>query len=56
MMVVYGYVTTSNQNYVLVNNPWPPTSGELQLITYEVFVSLANDHVHWVDYYDITRK
>lgn len=56
MMVTYGYATTGNQNYVRVNNPWPPGSGAVQLITYEHFVSQVNDHEHWVDYYDITKK
>ena len=56
MMVAYGYVTANNERYVLVNNPWPPNAGALQMITYDFFVASAGDHEHWVDYYDITKK
>ena len=57
MMVVTGYVTIARANYVSINNPWPPTGGTQEIITYEAYVGgSAYDHTHWNDYYNITYK
>ena len=40
--------------YVWVNNPWPPGVGAQSWIPYSTYVQ-ASDHVHWQDYYAITR-
>lgn len=56
LMVAYGYSTVAGVNYVAVNNPWPPNVGTDQVIPYDKFVSLAGDHVHWIDHYDITKN
>jgi hypothetical protein len=36
------------------NNPWPPTVGSHEWISYSNYVSGA-DHTHWNDYYNIRR-
>jgi len=36
-----------------MDNPWPPNTGDLSWITYDEYVS-GDDHVHWIDYYEIT--
>lgn len=55
MMVVFGYGTVAGNNYVLVNNPWPPTGGVQEIYTYDKYVGGAGwDHSHWNDYYNIT--
>lgn len=55
MMVVIGYMRILNTNYVLVNNPWPPTpqSGAQTWMTYDRYVAQAGDHTHWDDFYQI---
>jgi Papain-like cysteine protease AvrRpt2 len=57
MMVAVGYKTQNGVDYVEVNDPWPPnvgTSGNASIKTYSDYVSLAGDHTHWDDYYDVT--
>jgi Papain-like cysteine protease AvrRpt2 len=54
MMVATGYTTNAaGENFVFVNNPWPPEVGNTQTLTYDTFVELPGDHTHWDDYYDI---
>jgi hypothetical protein len=55
MMVAIGYTTIGGVNMVAVNNPWPPTGGVFEWITYDRFVS-DWDHEHWIDYYNITKR
>ena len=51
MMVARGY--TRNVQMVQVNDPWPPNTGDIYFITYAYYVSAANHHSHWTDYYSI---
>lgn len=53
MMVACGYSNNIVSQMVYVNNPWPPTTGATQWITYADYVAQANDHVHWQDYFNI---
>ncbi|MBV8977720.1 MAG: C39 family peptidase [Alphaproteobacteria bacterium] len=58
MMVIVGYVTIGNLQYVVVNDPEPytdlnePDGGTRTTMSYETYVS-GWDHTHWNDYYDI---
>lgn len=55
MMVAIGYFTLNGASYVSVNNPWPPTGGAQEIITYDNYVGgSVYDHTHWNDYYNIT--
>ena len=59
MMVVRGYLTINNVQYVDVNDPEPYTNlntisgGTETIMTYARYVS-DTDHTHWNDYYNIT--
>lgn len=52
MMVASGYVLIPPAGrYVVIDDPWPPHSGDSELITYERYVD--GTYQHWRDYYDI---
>lgn len=51
MMVAIGYVELGEEQWVLINNPWPPGNGDTALITYDYYVS--GPYQHWRDYYEI---
>lgn len=53
MMVAAGVDTTAN--FVLVDDPWPPNTGDRRWISYAAYVSQAGVYSHWVDYYNIAR-
>ena len=59
MMVVKGYLTVGNTQYVDVDDPEPFTNlqtltgGTETIMTYTRYVS-DTDHTHWDDYYGIT--
>jgi hypothetical protein len=54
MMVAIGYRTLeSTGNWVLVNNPWPPTGGNQSWMLYDRYVATPGDHTHWDDFYQI---
>jgi len=58
MMLAVGY---AEPHWVFVNNPWPPhgdaelPEGDFQIMTYQEYVS-GDNHDHWRDYYNITKK
>src|SRR5580704_153616 len=54
MMVLKACSQSGAQNYVTINNPWPPNVGEVQILTYAAYVS-GPGYTHWDDYYDVTR-
>jgi hypothetical protein len=54
MMVVRGYMTLFDYQYVLVNNPLPVNQGEFEVITYERYVDGPNTgDSHWDDFHRI---
>ncbi len=55
MMVLTGYAVINGQNWVFINDPWPPNQGGQYSITYDDFVA-GSDHTHWNDYYDIRKN
>lgn len=63
LMVAAGYAS-SVQKWVLNDNPWPPPNwdssnpagGDQSWITYDYFVASPGSHVHWRDYYNITKN
>jgi hypothetical protein len=52
-MVARGYSSTGPQQLVYINDPWVPNVGNTRWIAYADYVAKANDHVHWLDYYNI---
>ena len=54
MMVAIGYRTLEGAgNWVLVNNPWPPTAGNQSWMLYDRYVETPGDHTHWDDFHQI---
>jgi hypothetical protein len=62
MMVATGYYNLLNQNFVEINNPWPPASsggsgGAKESYTYAAWVGGPGyDHVFWHDWYNVADK
>jgi hypothetical protein len=55
IMVAVGYCYYSDtEKYILINDPWPPATGNSMWITYDEFVAAA-DHVHQQDYYNTVK-
>ena len=46
-----GILVYSSAHRNRIDNPWPPHSGDAELITYDRYVS--GPYQHWRDYYDI---
>ena len=55
MMVATGYKVSNGENYVTVNNPWPPLLGDTMIIPYSEYVS-GSDHTHSTDFYQIEKR
>jgi hypothetical protein len=55
MMVVTGYATVNSENFVSVNNPWPPNIGDQYSQTYDDYVQ-GSGYTHWNDYYDVIKQ
>lgn len=56
MMVVYGYATINNVNYVSVYDPLPVGTGTDTVYTYDYYNTSAGHHTHWDDFYNVTRE
>ena len=52
-MMVAGGVDTDT-NFVFVDDPWPPDTGDQRWISYTNYVSQPGVYTHWIDYYNIT--
>jgi hypothetical protein len=50
IMVAKGINDDNGEQWVLINDPWPPNGGTSRLITYADYVSVANEYTHWRDY------
>jgi hypothetical protein len=54
MLVATGWFTLAGQDYVDVNNPWPPTTGAKESYTYAAWVGGPGyDHITWDNWYNI---
>jgi hypothetical protein len=56
IMVAKGINDDNGQQFVLVNDPWPPAQGESRWITYAAYVSAAGQYSHWQDYSGISSR
>lgn len=56
VVVIKGYVTLNNTNYVVINDPWSPCMGQERMITYEEYVDPTGLKTHWNTWYDISKK
>ncbi len=55
MLVAVGYQIDGAQQYVIVNDPWPPNVGAQYTLPYSAYVAPDPSFQHWVDYYEITK-
>lgn len=56
VLVVKGYFTLNGTNYLVLNDPWSPCSGEERMITYEQYADPAGSATHWNTWYNIAKK
>lgn len=56
VLVVKGYVTVGATNYLVLNDPWAPCSGQERLITYDEYADPAGTATHWTTFYNIAKK
>lgn len=56
MMVVYGYATINNVNYVSVYDPLPVGVGTDTIYTYDYYNTSPGHHTHWDDFYNVTKE
>jgi hypothetical protein len=57
MMVARGLrIAVDGTEYVEINDPWSPCSGDHRFITYTFYDQFSGDHTHWDDYYNIRRR
>lgn len=57
MMVARGLRQLADgTQWVQINDPWGPCQGDVRYISYAVYNELTNNHTHWDDFYDITRR
>lgn len=56
VLVVKGYLTLNGTNYLVLNDPWSPCSGEERIITYDEYADPAGTATHWNTWYNIAKK
>lgn len=56
VLVIKGYVTLAGTNYLVLNDPWAPCSGQERLITYDEYADPAGTGTHWNTWYGLNKK
>lgn len=56
VVIVKGYLTLSGTNYVVLNDPWAPCTGQERIITYAEYTDPAGTSTHWRTWYNIAKK
>jgi Peptidase_C39 like family len=56
VLIIKGYITVGNTNYVILNDPWSPCAGQERLITYAEYVDPSGSINHWETWYDVEKK
>jgi hypothetical protein len=52
-VVVADYLRFEGDDFLVINDPWPPSVGDQYLETYDTFVQVPNAHTHGSDIYNI---
>ncbi len=55
VLVIKGYLTLNGTNYLVLNDPWAPCTGEERIITYEQYADPAGSATHWNTWYNIKK-
>lgn len=53
VVVIKGYVTLGGTNYVVLNDPWAPCSGQERIITFADYADPPGTATHWNTWYNI---
>ena len=56
VLVIKGYVSVGTTNYLVLNDPWSPCTGEERLITYAQYADPAGSSTHWNTWYNLEKK
>jgi hypothetical protein len=56
VVLIKGYKTVGGTDYVVLNDPWAPCTGQERLITYAEYSDPAGMPTHWNTWYDIAKK
>lgn len=56
VVIIKGYMQVGGTNWLVINDPWSPCSGQERLITYEEYVDPAGDVTHWATWHTISKK
>jgi len=56
VLVIKGYVTLNGTDYLVLNDPWAPCSGQERIITYAEYTDPAGTATHWNTWYNIEKK
>lgn len=55
VLVIKGYLTLNGTNYLVLNDPWAPCTGQERIITYEQYADPAGTATHWNTWYNIKK-
>ncbi|HEY1031784.1 MAG TPA: papain-like cysteine protease family protein [Flavipsychrobacter sp.] len=55
VVVIKGYLTLNGTNYVVLNDPWAPCTGQERIITYDQYADPAGTATHWTTWYNIKK-
>lgn len=56
VVVVKGYITVGETDYVVLNDPWAPCAGTERLLTYADYADPPGTATHWNTWYDIAAE
>lgn len=56
VVVVKGYISVNGTDYVILNDPWAPCTGQERLITYAEYADPAGTATHWATFHNIAKK
>ncbi len=56
VVVIKGYVSVGNTNYVVLNDPWSPCQGAERLLEYTSYADPPGTATHWNTWYGIAKK
>lgn len=56
VLVIKGYASLNGTNYVVLNDPWNPCSGQQRIITYDEYADPAGSATHWNTWFNIAKK
>ncbi len=56
VLVIKGYITLNGTDYLILNDPWSPCTGQERIITYAQYADPAGASTHWSTFYNIAKK